>query len=373
MNIVDLISSQLSGDVLGKLGGLIGAPQEETASATKAAVPALLEVFAKLASSRSGADQLAGAMGGLDISRFGDLAGLLGGGNATGLGDIGGKLLGSLLGGGNLSSLVGTIASFVGSQPGLMKKLLTYLAPIVLGMVAKQLGGRPDAAGVSRLFSEQAGNISSAMPQGLSLGNLASLLPSGGGTTGGSRPEPAAASGTPGWLLPLLLLAALGVVGYYLMSNMGQGPKDEAVVVGEKLAVDGDVVDEEKVVVATDGETMRRVVDETLTAVPGLGDTVKSLTSVFGGLTKLLEGVSDEATAEAALPELEGMLPLVDAAASATAGFPAAGKTAIAELVGEKLGPLQQLIDKVLALPGVEAVLGEKITGVVKILGRLGR
>ncbi len=371
MNIVDLISSQLSGDVLSKLGGLVGAPEEQTASATKAAVPALLEVFAKLASSRGGADQLAGAMGGLDLSKLGDLAGLLGGGNASGLGEIGGKLLGSLLGGGNLSSLIGTIASFVGSQPDLMKKLLTYLAPIVLGMVAKQLGGRPDAAGVSRLFSEQAGNISSAMPQGLSLGNLASLLPSGGGTTGGSRPEPAAA--TPGWLLPLLLLAALGVVGYYLMSNMGQGPKDEAVVVGEKLAVDGDVVDEEKVVVATDGETMRRVVDETLTAVPGLGDTVKSLTSVFGGLTKLLEGVSDEATAEAALPELEGMLPLVDAAASATAAFPAAGKTAIAELVGEKLGPLQQLIDKVLALPGVEAVLGEKITGVVKVLGALGR
>jgi hypothetical protein len=371
MNIVDLISSQLSGDVLSKLGGLVGAPEEQTASATKAAVPALLEVFAKLASSRGGADQLAGAMGGLDLSKLGDLAGLLVGGNASGLGEIGGKLLGSLLGGGNLSSLIGTIASFVGSQPDLMKKLLTYLAPIVLGMVAKQLGGRPDAAGVSRLFSEQAGNISSAMPQGLSLGNLASLLPSGGGTTAGSRPEPAAA--TPGWLLPLLLLAALGVVGYYLMSNMGQGPKDEAVVVGEKLAVDGDVVDEEKVVVATDGETMRRVVDETLTAVPGLGDTVKSLTSVFGGLTKLLEGVSDEATAEAALPELEGMLPLVDAAASATAAFPAAGKTAIAELVGEKLGPLQQLIDKVLALPGVEAVLGEKITGIVKILGALGR
>ncbi len=371
MNIVDLISSQLSGDVLSKLGGLVGAPEEQTASATKAAVPALLEVFAKLASSRGGADQLAGAMGGLDLSKLGDLAGLLGGGNASGLGEIGGKLLGSLLGGGNLSSLIGTIASFVGSQPDLMKKLLTYLAPIVLGMVAKQLGGRPDAAGVSRLFSEQAGNISSAMPQGLSLGNLASLLPSGGGTTAGSRPEPAAA--TPGWLLPLLLLAALGVVGYYLMSNMGQGPKDEAVVVGEKLAVDGDVVDEEKVVVATDGETMRRVVDETLTAVPGLGDTVKCLTSVFGGLTKLLEGVSDEATAEAALPELEGMLPLVDAAASATAAFPAAGKTAIAELVGEKLGTLQQLIDKVLALPGVEAVLGEKITGIVKILGALGR
>jgi len=82
MNIVDLISSQLSGDVLGKLGGLVGGSQQQTSSATQAAVPALLEVFGKLASSRSGADKLANAMGGLDLSMLGNLAGLLGGGNA---------------------------------------------------------------------------------------------------------------------------------------------------------------------------------------------------------------------------------------------------------------------------------------------------
>lgn len=371
MNIVDLISSQLSGDVLGKLGGLIGGPEEQTASATKAAVPALLEVFAKLASSRSGADQLASAMGGLDLSKLGDLAGLLGGGNASGLGEIGGKLLGSLLGSSNLTRIIGTLASFVGSQPDLMKKLLTYLAPIVLGMVAKQLGGRPDAAGVSRLFSEQAGNISAAMPQGLSLGSLASLLPGGGSPAGGSPAEPAAA-GTPGWLLPLLLLAALGVVGYYLATNMGRPPREEAMVVGERLTIDGDVVDEEKVAVVTDGETTRRVSDETRTVVPGLDDTVARLTSVFGGLTKILEGVSDEASAEAAVTELEGIIPLADGAASATAGFPAKGKMAIAELVREKIGPLQELVDKVLALPGVKEILGDKIGGVVKLLATLG-
>ena len=72
-------------------------------------------------------------------------------------------------GGNNLSSLVGALASFAGMQPGIMKTLLTYLAPIVLGMIAKQFTGRPDAAGVSRLFSEQAANIRGAMPRGFSL------------------------------------------------------------------------------------------------------------------------------------------------------------------------------------------------------------
>jgi hypothetical protein len=159
MNLVDLITSQLSGDVLGKLGGLVGASEQQTQSATSAAVPALLQIFGKLASSPKGADQLAGAMGGLDLSMLGNLAGYLGGGNASGLGRVGGDLLGSLLGGGNLTKLVGTIASFVGSQPGMMQKLLTYVAPIILGVVAKQLGGRPNGSSVSRLFSEQASNI----------------------------------------------------------------------------------------------------------------------------------------------------------------------------------------------------------------------
>jgi MYXO-CTERM domain-containing protein len=90
-----------------------------------------------------------------------------------------------------------------------------------------------------------------------------------GATACGSQPDPAAAA--PGWLLPLLLLAALGVVGYSLATNMGQGPKDEAVVVGERL------------------------------------------------------------------------------------------------------GPLKQLIKKVMALPRVEAILGEKIAGIVKILAKLGQ
>ena len=44
MNIVDLIASQLSGDVLGKLGGLVGASESETKSATTAAGLSLADV-----------------------------------------------------------------------------------------------------------------------------------------------------------------------------------------------------------------------------------------------------------------------------------------------------------------------------------------
>ena len=367
MNIVDLIAGQLSGDVLGKLGGLVGASEQQTSTAAKSVVPALLQVFGKLASSKTGADRLSGAIGGLDLSTLGNLAGLFGGGDAGRVAKSGGDLLGSLLGGGNLSSIVGAIAAFLGSQPDMIKKLVSYLAPVVLGMVAKQLGGRPDAAGVQRLFSEQAANISAALPRGLSLGDLGSLVP--GGATGPRGQEPAAA-GAPGWLLPLLALAALGVGGYLWMNR--EQPAGGAAVVEEKVEAKGDVVVDEKTAVVTDGKSATELDETTVSVVPGLGDALKEITGVFGGLTSLLGGVKDGETAKAALPKLEEMLPTLDSLRTTTGKLPEEGKKAVAALVGEQMAPLQKLIDTVLGLPGVKEALGEKLTALVEILKKLG-
>jgi hypothetical protein len=373
MNLVDLITSQLSGDVLGKLGGLVGASEQQAQSASSAAVPALLQIFGKLASSQKGADQLAGAMGGLDLSMLGNLAGYLGGGNASGLGRVGGDLLGSLLGGGNLTKLVGTIASFVGSQPDLMKKLLGYLAPIVLGVVAKQLGGRPNGSSISRLFSEQAGNISSALPRGLSLGDVGSLLPSGSGSAHGGGSHEPASSGM-GWLLPLLAIGALGL-GYYLW-NQNQAPQPEkekaAVVVTETK--DGPITDRVTEVIEKKGNTIVDTVQEVITIDPKFLEAVKmgkSATDLFGGLSAVLKGVTDEATAKAALPKLEEFTPILEQLTTEAGKLPAEEKSAFGEFVGKNLGVLQKLIDTVMALPGVKDVLGKVVTPMVEALTKL--
>ncbi|MFM7136172.1 MAG: DUF937 domain-containing protein [Planctomycetota bacterium] len=366
MNLVDLITSQLSGDVLGKLGGLVGASEQQTQSATSAAVPALLQIFGKLASSPKGADQLASAMGGLDLSMLGNLAGALAGGNASGLGRVGGDLLGSLLGGGNLTKLVGTIASFVGSQPDLMKKLLTYLAPIMLGVVAKQLGGRPSGSSVSRLFSEQAGNISAALPRGLSLGDVSSLLPSSSGSTHGGGSHEPASSGM-GWLLPLLALGALGL-GYYLW-NQKQAPEKGAVIVSETK--DGPITDRVTEVIVEKGNTLVDTVQEVITIDPKFLEAGKSATELFGGLTSLLKGVTNEETAKEALPKLEGFAPLLERLTTEAGKLPAEEKTAFGEVVGRNLGMLQKLIDTVMAIPGVKDVLGAVVTPMVEALTKL--
>jgi len=356
MNLVDLIAGQLSsGDVLGKLSGLIGANESQTKSATAAAVPALLGVFGKLASTNSGADQL-----------------------AQGIGSLGGNLLGSLLGGGNgLQSIVGALASFAGMQPGIMKTLLTYLAPIVLGMVAKQFTGKPDAAGVARLFSEQAGNIRGGLPKGFSLPDLAL-----GAVSGGRPSEPVRSShghshapeksGMPGWLLPLLVLGALGL-GYYLWQQGQKNKPEERAVVVEERVKKGPVTVDRREVIDTNGKTVTDTVLETFSIDPKFLEAGKTAGSLFTGLARTLGGVKDADSAKAAIPELEKFGPLLRTLEDEAGKLPADEKPAFAKVIGDKLGLLGKIVETVMALPGVRDLLGPIVTPMVETLTKMSK
>lgn len=388
MNISDLIMSQLtSPDVLGKLGGLIGANESQTKTATSAAVPALLNVFGKMASTNSGADQLAKAMGGLDLGMLGNLAGLLGGNQASGLGSLGGNLLTSLLGGGNMmSSLVGTLASFAGMQPGIMKTLVTYLAPIVLGMVAKQFTGKPDAAGVARLFSEQSGNIRNALPRGLSLADFDAASGRGSETVrsgshshetvrhGGHSREPQPAGGLPGWLLPLLALGALGL-GWYLWNQNQAKKAGEAVVVEGERKI-GPVTERVTEVIERQGRNVTDTVVDSFSIDPKFLEAVrvgKNATELFGGLSSVLKGVTNEETARLAVPELEKLAPMLTSLEAEAGRLPAAEKPIFADFIGKNVGMLSKVIDTVMVLPGVRDLLGPVVGPMVETLTKMSK
>ena len=378
MNITDLITSQLmSPDVLGKLSGLIGANESQTKTATSAAVPALLNVFGKMASTNSGADQLAKAMGGLDLGMLGNLAGALGGSQASGLGSMGGSLLTSLLGGGNnLSSLVGTIASFAGMQPGIMKTLLTYLAPMVLGMVAKQFTGKPDASSVSRLLSEQSNNIRGALPKGLSLGDFgsASGRPSEPARHGGHSPEPQSA-GLPGWLLPLLALGALGL-GWYIWNQNKAANEVRPVAVAETEEQVGPVTVKETEIVATKGKDIIDVVVDQISIDPKFLEAIrvgKNATDLFGGLTSVLKGVTNEETARLAVPELEKLAPMLTSLEEEAGRLPVEEKPAFTDFIGKNLGLLSKMIDTAMSLPGVKDLLGPVVGPMVETLTKMSK
>ena len=376
MNLVDLVTSQLTGDVLGKLAGLTGTNEAQTRSATNAAVPALLSAFGKLASTNSGASSLASSLGGLDLKTLGNLTGLLGGSQASGLGSIGGSLLSSLLGN-NLGGLVGTIASFAGMQPGIMKTLLTYLAPIVLGTVANSFkGAKPDAAGLTRLFSEQQDNIKAALPRGLSLADFdtSSASPRRAEETRGVHRHEEPASAFPSWL-PLLLLPLLGLVGWALWPKPQPAPR--AVVVNETVRREGPLVVDRTETVELEGKkVVADVVEETIALAPGVADALKmgtDLTGLFGSLGKVLGGVTNEDSARAAIPQLTEFAPVLESLQKSTVALPEAGRSTIAEMVLKNMGGLKKVIDTVMAIPGVKEILGPTVTPMIETLSKLGK
>ena len=385
MNLVEMITGQLSNEaVLGSLGSLIGADSRQTKSATAAAVPALLGGLAKLASSDNGAGQIASALGGLDMGMLGNLAGLFGGSNASKAADMGGSLLGSLFGNAGTSMLVNALASFLGMKPGMTKTLLTYLAPVVLGQLAGTFkGGKIDARGVQSLLSSQASNITGALPKGLSLGDFVSAATgavAGGGHHDERRsthadhshshsqtrrePEPAG-SGFPAWL-PLLLLPLLGLGAWWYMNNSAKKPA------GNQMAAPN-------VQMPRAAEPAREIevkpADTGLELPANLGDAVKigeDLTGLFGTLTKTLGGVTDAASAESVVPSLKDLLPTLTSIKDRTAALPDAGRAAVKETVGKGMGSLTELIEKVMAIPGVGAILGPVVNPMVEVLKALG-
>ena len=375
MNLVDLVKDQLTSQVLGSLGNLIGANESQTRSATAAAVPALLGGLSSLASTQGGASQIASALGGLDLGALGNLAGLLGGSNASRVADQGGSLLSSLFGTSATGKMVETLAGFLGMKPGIARSLLAYLAPIVLGMVAKQFsGGRADAAGLQRLFSEQAGNIKSALPTGLSLADF--------GTSSGSRPTPAshgrehepARSGFPAWL-PLVLLPLLALGAWYLMNRDKMAKEDGGVMI-EEVRKEGPVTIDRTEVIEREGKKLIDTVSETISIDPKFVEAARlavNSSELFGGLSKVLGGVTSVDTAKAAIPELEKLGPMLSGVQMEAEKLEGENKTAFAEFVAKNLGLLQTVIDTAMAIPGVKELLGPVVTPMIETLTKLSK
>ena len=256
-----------------------------------------------------------------------------------------------------------------------MKKLLPYLAPIVLGMVAKQFTGRPDASGVSRLFSEQASNISAAIPKGLSLADFGSVSPSPSSSQGHGHSHQPAESGLPGWLLPLLALAAIGVGAYLWNQNrVKQEPREGVVVVSEEK--DGPLTLDRTEVIEEQGNTIVDTVQEVLTIDPKFVEAIrvgKNATDLFGGLTSVLKGVTNEETARAVVPELEKLAPMLGSLETEVGNLPAEEKPAFSEFIGKNLSMLQKVIDTVMALPGVKDVLGPVVAPMIETLTAMSK
>ncbi len=139
----ELLGQVTQGQGLEALARQIGAPEDATAEAARAALPAMFGALSRNASTPDGAGALLGALdrdhdGGLLEDLVGALAG--GGGSQSGagggLGPIGEAILGHMLGG-RRSGLESEIGRNAGLDSSTISKLLVALAPLVMGALGK--------------------------------------------------------------------------------------------------------------------------------------------------------------------------------------------------------------------------------------------
>lgn len=96
---------------------------------------------------------------------------------------------------------------------------------------------------------------------------------------------------------------------------------------------------------------------EALASVEGGSDMLKNVQESFGKLTSTLTGITDGDTATAALPQLSQLTESFGGMSELYGKLPDAAKGAVAGVFGTAISELKPILDKIMAIPGVDAVI----------------
>jgi len=342
VNLPALVTRFLTPNVVGSIASALGLNPAVAQTAVNAAVPSLLAAFGKVAGQPGGAQQLADAAA-QQTGTLDNFARMLGTGTQSPLAEQGSKMLSSLLGGRDQNALTGAISKFAGIGQGSTGSLLGMVAPVVMGTIAQQQGATRtlDPNKITSLLASQKDNIAAAMPSGLSnlLGGTGLLDALGGATrtatAAGSEASAAsaaavrsvadtgrgiAAPASTKWLYWLIPAAAIAALLVYVVVRPTE-PAVQGNTTGVQSAVLGDI------------------------------DVGKQVIDSIGGLRSTLTGIKDSASAEAALPKLQEAVAQIDNVSELAGRLPAEQRKLVSGLVSPTMPTLNQLLDKVLALP----------------------
>lgn len=241
INIVDLAKSYISPDLTSRVSTLLGEGDEGVSKALSGLIPAIIGgVVAKGTQSEADAGQLLNAAKDANSGLLGHLSSFFGNADlqAQGTGWF------NKIFNGQSATIITAISNFAGIETSSSVSLVSMVTPLIMGLLGKQAtDSNLDAGGFSAFLTTQKSNVLNALPSGLS--SLASSLGLGtlANTVHEAKPHAATVpvtdsndtaqevvEGTGGgmkWLLPLLLLAALAFLFWWLM---GKGSSDKATV-----------------------------------------------------------------------------------------------------------------------------------------------
>ncbi len=397
-NLVDLVKGQMTNAVLEKAGGLLGGDAAKLSGGLDSVIPALLGGLTGAANAPGKSGALFDAVNNSDDGVFGDFAGALGGSNSNNMIEQGSNALSGLMGSGMMGGLGSVLSSVTGMSRGGTGSLMGMLAPVIFGVLKKQvLGGGLDAGGLMSMLNGQKANVANAMPANLrsQLGGIdgfpsfddvpgLSGIASGaaGAVSGAASGVSNAASGAMDsaesgletaksssgglgkFIVPLLV--ALGL-GWLAFTFLGKKDVDAPDVSGAASDAAGAATD--AAAGATDAAANAVAGAADGLNLDGLGDDV---TGMFNSASETLGGITDVESATAAVPGLEDLGSKVSELPALFDKVPEAARGPLQGIVGEGLGSLQPIIEKVTAIPGVGGVIGPVLDPILETLGGLG-
>jgi len=293
MNLVSMLQDQLGNVLADKASSFLGENSSNTSKALEGILPSLMGAMMGKASDSNGAGALLDLIkgGDFDGGMLSNIGGLLGGGNqSSGLLSSGASILTSLLGGDSkLGTIANLVANFSGIKQGSASSLLKVAAPLVLSFIGKQVKSKGlGASGLMSLLLGQKDNIKNAMPAALA-GDMGDLM---GFANVGEAPKVESSGGNK-WLWPLLLVAGLAGLFYFMKGCDSSAVTDKMENVTDAVgdaasgAVDaaGNAVD-----AATDaaGDAADAVGDAAGNAVDAVGDAAGDAVDAAGNALSTL-------------------------------------------------------------------------------------
>ena len=336
-NLVSEIVEALGPKIVARIAGALGLGEFSTQKAINAAVPGLLAALISLVSKPAGASKLTDVVARQEPGLLSSLANVIGGSNQKAFIDKGANTLTSLLGGSAVSGLTNALGRYAGIGEGGSKSLLGLLGPAVLGILGQEQRDRGlDASGLARLLTSQKDSVAAALPSGFSkyLGDTG-ILDDVTTTKFASRTTDKSSIWP--WLLGALALLVLGGLLWRLLS-----PHPQEIVETKPSQIE---------VPYTDLLAKLRGVKV------GDVDIGELANSAITSLRSSLEGINDESTAQAAIPELTKADSQFDQLSGLLGQLPPEARKTLAGLVAAVRPSLDQLIDKALAIPGVGAIV----------------
>jgi hypothetical protein len=381
-NLVSVVMQFLTPDMIAKIASVLGLDRTVVQKTIAGAIPALLASLADVASTPKGARQLTNTLTQQSDS-LESLRNLVGGAAGQNLvTETGTNMLSGLFGGGTLDTMAQTIGKFAGIGEGTSKSLLGMLGPVVLGALGQQQRSMGlDASGLASLLTSQKDQIAAAIPSGLadqmsaaglidgateSLRSGAAAASAAGGRMAEasertfsrateSATTAARSSATSQWPYWLVAAAVVGGLAWFAFGRSG-----------------------EDTVAQVPPPPTTRTATGTVGAAPtdltvGGLNLANQVNSSVGSIRTVLPGMTDAASAQAALPKLKEATAQLNEVSTRATQLSPEGKSMLIKLVVAATPAINQMCDKVLATPGAGAIAKpaiEELRGKLDALAR---